>query len=162
MANTALTRLTQVALFVIEYALAQLLIQWGLPPQALLGEGVGEFVTACLSGVLSLEDALKIVTHQSDSLEARHAITQRFQLSTPQIPLLSGETGTWMTNEQATNPLYWARSCNYSSHISNSISVFYRRLNMSYLRSAPGNCSLHVFVSIAPILSNTWLSLHQL
>ncbi len=115
--------LIQIALFVIEYALAQILIQCGLPPQALLGEGVGEFVTACLSGVLSLEDALKIVAHQSDSLEARHAITQRFQLSTPQIPLLSGETGTWMTNEQATDPLYWARSGNHFAHTPDSLSV---------------------------------------
>ncbi|MBV9789524.1 MAG: type I polyketide synthase, partial [Chloroflexi bacterium] len=49
------------ALFVIEYALAQLLLSWGLKPQALIGYSLGEYVAACLADVFSLEDALKLV-----------------------------------------------------------------------------------------------------
>ena len=45
-------------IFVIEYALAQLLMQWGIRPQAMIGYKFGEFVAACLSDVLSLEDGL--------------------------------------------------------------------------------------------------------
>ena len=45
---------TQPALFVIEYALARLLMGWGIKPQAMLGHSVGEFVAACLAGVFSL------------------------------------------------------------------------------------------------------------
>ncbi|HEY0604618.1 MAG TPA: beta-ketoacyl synthase N-terminal-like domain-containing protein, partial [Herpetosiphonaceae bacterium] len=55
------TRLAQPALFVIEYALAQLWIRWGLTPQAMIGHSIGEYVAATLASVFSLEDALKLV-----------------------------------------------------------------------------------------------------
>ena len=55
------TALTQPALFVIEYALAQLWIEWGVQPQAMIGHSIGEYVAACLSGVFSLQDALTLV-----------------------------------------------------------------------------------------------------
>ncbi|HKX32879.1 MAG TPA: SDR family NAD(P)-dependent oxidoreductase [Blastocatellia bacterium] len=49
------------ALFVVEYAMAMLLEGWGIHPQAMIGHSLGEYVAACLAGVFSLEDALKIV-----------------------------------------------------------------------------------------------------
>ncbi len=55
------TFFTQPALFVTEYALAQLWISWGIVPQATIGHSIGEFVSACLAGVFSLEDALMLV-----------------------------------------------------------------------------------------------------
>jgi len=52
------TDITQPALFVIEYALAQLLMKWGIRPQVMIGHSIGEYVAACLSGVFSLEDEI--------------------------------------------------------------------------------------------------------
>ncbi|UCH93969.1 MAG: amino acid adenylation domain-containing protein [Candidatus Aminicenantes bacterium] len=48
-------------LFSFEYALATLLMKWGIVPQAMIGYSLGEYVAAAISGVLSLEDALRLV-----------------------------------------------------------------------------------------------------
>src|SRR6185503_4866206 len=55
------TGIAQPALFVIEYALAQLWMSWGVQPQAMIGHGIGEYVAACVANVFSLEDALALV-----------------------------------------------------------------------------------------------------
>lgn len=55
------TAITQPALFIIEYALAQLLMDWDIQPAALIGHSIGEYVAACIGGVMSLEDALVLV-----------------------------------------------------------------------------------------------------
>lgn len=57
------------ATFVLEYALTALLRQWGIRPAAMLGYSLGEYVAACLSGVLSLEDALLLVTERARLIE---------------------------------------------------------------------------------------------
>ncbi|MBV9789425.1 MAG: acyltransferase domain-containing protein [Chloroflexi bacterium] len=55
------TQITQPALFVIEYALAQLWQAWGVTPSAMIGHSIGEYVAATLAGVFALEDALLLV-----------------------------------------------------------------------------------------------------
>jgi len=55
------TEITQPVLFIFEYALAKLLMKWGITPSAFIGHSIGEYTAACLAGVFSPEDALKIV-----------------------------------------------------------------------------------------------------
>ncbi|MET9686095.1 non-ribosomal peptide synthetase/type I polyketide synthase [Streptomyces coeruleorubidus] len=181
------TRYAQPALFVVEYALATLWHSWGIRPAAMLGHSLGEFVAACLAGVMSYEDALRLVAVRGrlmqdapagamaavplpedevtpllgaevvlaavngprecvvsgpfeavEAVEARlaergvttkrlrtsHAFHSRMMdgaadafeaevarvaLTAPQIPFVSNVTGTWITDEEATSPAYWAR-----------------------------------------------------
>lgn len=55
------TQWAQPALFTVAYAIAQLWRSWGIRPAAMIGHSVGEYVAATLSGVLTLEDALKLI-----------------------------------------------------------------------------------------------------
>ncbi len=55
------TRFAQPALFTIEYAMSRLWQSLGVTPDAIVGHSMGEYVAACLAGVLSLDDALRLI-----------------------------------------------------------------------------------------------------
>jgi acyl transferase domain-containing protein len=181
------TRFTQPALFTIEYALARLWATWGVRPESMIGHSVGEYVAACLAGVMTRDDALDLVAerarlmqdcprgamlavalsehalgpliggsldlaavngpdacvvagpaHEIAALAARlrerdvpaspvptshafHSALMQPALApfaarvagvprqAPRIPFVSNVTGTWITDEEATSPAYWAR-----------------------------------------------------
>ncbi len=59
------TGYTQPALFAVEYALATLWQSWGIHPSLVMGHSVGEYVAACIAGVFSLEDGLKLIAERA-------------------------------------------------------------------------------------------------
>ncbi|MEM9089167.1 MAG: type I polyketide synthase [Cyanobacteria bacterium P01_F01_bin.53] len=63
------TAITQPALFVIEYAVAKLWMDWGIEPAAMIGHSIGEYVAATLAGVFSLEDALALVAARGQMMQ---------------------------------------------------------------------------------------------
>src|SRR5947209_5645324 len=67
------TAMAQPAVFVIEYALARLLMAWGIRPHAMLGYSLGEYVAACLAGVFSLQDALTLVATRAQLIATQPA-----------------------------------------------------------------------------------------
>jgi phthiocerol/phenolphthiocerol synthesis type-I polyketide synthase E len=184
------TDLAQPALFAVEYALAQLIMSFGVTPAALAGHSIGELVAATVAGVFDLPTAIKVVSVRArlmhaapagamvavaanpddiaehltamngsvdlaainetgscvvagpadairsftDRLAADGILARRVRtshgfhsramdavvapfaeyLSTvtlhqPRIPMLSNVTGTWMTDEEATDPHRWAQ-----------------------------------------------------
>lgn len=85
--------LAQPALFVIEYALARLWMSWGVKPEAMIGYGVGELVAACLAGVFSIEEALKLVVFRGRSMQAGAAEAMlEVQLSQNELTALLDHT----------------------------------------------------------------------
>jgi myxalamid-type polyketide synthase MxaE and MxaD len=59
----------QPALFAIQVALAELWQSWGIKPDAVVGHSMGEVASAYIAGILSLEDAIKIVCSRSELLK---------------------------------------------------------------------------------------------
>ncbi|MEO7021658.1 MAG: SDR family oxidoreductase [Ktedonobacteraceae bacterium] len=109
------------ATFILEYALARLLMQSGIQPKSLLGTGSGEYVAACLAGVFSLKDALMLLACRAQLLAGGGAnlhdmqgaqlveLARSIALHPPTIPYLSMVTGTWISDEEATDAGYWGR-----------------------------------------------------
>ncbi|MGW4694785.1 beta-ketoacyl synthase N-terminal-like domain-containing protein [Kitasatospora cineracea] len=64
------TSAAQPALFAVEYALARQLEHWGVWPKVMLGHSIGEYTAACLSGAITLPDAMRLVTARGRIMEA--------------------------------------------------------------------------------------------
>ncbi|HKV39763.1 MAG TPA: type I polyketide synthase, partial [Blastocatellia bacterium] len=211
------TAIAQAALFTVEYAVAKVLMGWGITPSAMIGHSIGEYVAACLAGVFSLEDAVKLVAARgrlmqempegkmlavslSESeavqligerlsiaavnggslvvisgpdedvsalrtrlsarnircslLHTSHAFhssmmepaLNRFaqqagsvRLNPPAIRLISNLTGDWMTAEQATDPLYWARHMRKTVRFSDGLAALAKGRHGVFLEVGPGN-----------------------
>jgi phthiocerol/phenolphthiocerol synthesis type-I polyketide synthase E len=210
------TVFTQPALFAVEYALAQLWMEWGVRPQAMIGHSLGEYVAACLAGVISLPDALALVAARGRLVEAlpagvmlsvplpegelvpllpagaslaavnepercvasgpeeamaelarrldergvahrrlhtSHAfhsamvdpalpeltaLVRSFALHPPALPYISNLTGAWITPEQATDPVYWARHLRLPVRFAAGIEELLRDPSRILLEVGPG------------------------
>lgn len=211
------TWLTQPALFVIEYAAAQLWISCGLQPAAMLGHSVGEYVAACLADIFTLQDALKLValrgkltyslpagamlavsmseqqlsellpqgvsiaavnsasqcvasgpansiTELEQALHSRGIRSTRLRTSHafhssmldpilaefvaaveatdrqgPARAILSNVTGTWMTNEEATDAAYWGRHLRHAVRFADCSAVIAQNPQWIVVEVGPGN-----------------------
>lgn len=71
------------ALFALQYSLAQLWISWGVMPAVVTGYGVNEYVAACVAGVFSLEDGLKMAV--ADAGTQLNSVTASVQASPDQL-----------------------------------------------------------------------------
>ncbi|MDO6434614.1 type I polyketide synthase [Flavitalea sp. BT771] len=60
------TRYTQPLVFLLEYSLARLLMSFGLLPGCMIGHSIGEYVAACIGGLISFEDALRLVVRRGE------------------------------------------------------------------------------------------------
>ncbi len=64
------TDITQPLLFCIEYTMTRLLMSLGIQPDYMIGHSLGEYTAACISGVLTLEDALQLVIKRGKLMNA--------------------------------------------------------------------------------------------
>ncbi|MEU1268506.1 MupA/Atu3671 family FMN-dependent luciferase-like monooxygenase [Streptomyces sp. NPDC005799] len=107
-------------IFAYEYSVALMYIDVGIAPVALVGGGVGECVAACVAGVMSPRDALRLVAayEQFDreaSAVQRNLIMEgfgEFLLGEPTLPFVSTITGRWVSRQDAQSPTYWSMRWN--------------------------------------------------
>ncbi len=85
------------AVFSQQWALAQLWRSWGVEPHAVAGQGVGEYVAACVAGVFGLQEALRRVVGKPGKEES---------LAAPRLMLVSGQSGQPL-GEESRRPEYW-------------------------------------------------------
>jgi acyl transferase domain-containing protein len=110
--------------FVTSYALAQTWMAWGVRPRALVGQGLGELVAACVSGVLQPRDALRYLVRLAELLpETPEGRMPRFDgigdglwevcaemhFGRPRIPWFSSVSGRLIDLNTASDPTYWSR-----------------------------------------------------
>lgn len=100
-------------LFAVEYALAKLWRSWGITPKAVMGQGVGLYAAACIAGIFSLEDALKLVIARSQLFSTEESqefveVAQAIIYSQPRIPFLSSPTEV-NADQAITSPEYWCQ-----------------------------------------------------
>jgi len=115
------TALAQPAIFATEYALARLWMSWGIEPKGMLGHSIGEFVAACLAGVVSLEDAVRLVGKRGrlmqdlpggamlsvrmPDIEIRPLLGRDLSVAAVNAPALTVVSGTFEAIEQLENTL---------------------------------------------------------
>ncbi|MGW4288008.1 acyltransferase domain-containing protein [Streptomyces sp. NPDC004673] len=61
-------RIAQLAVFVLEYALAKTLVRWGVRPAAVVGHSLGGYAAACVAGVFSFPDAVRMILKRTELL----------------------------------------------------------------------------------------------
>jgi len=61
--------IAQPAVFAVEYALAKLLLHWGIRPDVLVGHSLGAYAAACVAGVFTLPDAMRLVVERGRLLQ---------------------------------------------------------------------------------------------
>ena len=57
--------IAQPATFAVQYATARLLMSWRIYPSAVIGHSLGEFAAACVSGIITVKEAVQLVMTRS-------------------------------------------------------------------------------------------------
>jgi amino acid adenylation domain-containing protein len=143
-AQQQLPAFDEAAEFSFELALARLWMSWGIRPKALVAAGIGEYVAACLSGALSLEDAVLLVSLRGKRLNesttagggAVALLQERLnpmQIDEPELPYVSALTSNWIEVSDLEAPDYWSQLRQAPPGCAHALHTFEERFGSSVL-----------------------------
>lgn len=95
--------------FALAYAAARLLMHWGVKPAGVTGTGAGQWVAACVAGIMPPKEALRCIqlSHRLDlTLEDVENTVRRIRLQKPQLSFYD-PTGQPVHPDQAAGAAYW-------------------------------------------------------
>lgn len=108
------------ALFALQFSLAELWRSWGIEPDAVLGAGVGEYAAAAIAGVMTCEDALKLIVERdrivrlalfdrerNGMLDAFDSAAAAVKYQLPSVPFVFGITGQLLAEGKIPDAHYW-------------------------------------------------------
>ena len=103
-AQLSKNNIKRLAAFITQYAMAKVLIDMEINPTMLVGEGVGEYVCACISNVIKIEDILDILATTDEMISV---FNNEIVLSEPEIDFISNVSGENIKEFEATDIDYW-------------------------------------------------------
>ena len=126
------TLLSHPAIFMVEYALAQTLINAGVIPDLTLGASLGSFVAAAVSGCITAEDALTAAIRQASMLES--VCPRGGMLAILAEPTLHNEGPLGSNSEIASYNFATHFVIAAKSHSLDEIETFLRKRNVTFQR----------------------------
>jgi non-ribosomal peptide synthase protein (TIGR01720 family) len=92
------TRVTQPALFAVEYSVARMWMRMGIKPAGMIGHSLGEYVCACIAGVMSLREAITLIVSRARLMQnAREGAMLSVGLSEARVRGTLKE-GSWLSS----------------------------------------------------------------
>ncbi|MDZ8033649.1 type I polyketide synthase [Nostoc sp. DedSLP04] len=154
----------QPAIFALGYAIAQVWQSWGIKPDVVIGHGVGEYVAACVAGVFSLEDGLKLVATRgrlmqqlaSDGVAEFEQVARQVSYDQPRVKFISNITGAIATSE-VTTPEYWCRHILSPVNFALAMATLAQQSYKVFLECSPKPVLLDMGRECFPLEQGTWL-----
>jgi acyl transferase domain-containing protein len=167
------------AAFAVEYALASTLQSWGVIPDAVMGEGVGELAAACISGALTFGEGLRIVAERARLLaglatrlgrapgpddvgpildDLTHAAA-RAETQPPTIAVVSSVTGGPIT---AFGADHWARQLREPPRVRDALAWLLEQGHRAAVELGPRpGFDAHRTALLGDASPGLWMSLHR-
>jgi malonyl CoA-acyl carrier protein transacylase/NAD(P)-dependent dehydrogenase (short-subunit alcohol dehydrogenase family)/SAM-dependent methyltransferase/acyl carrier protein len=89
------TEVAQPAIFAMQMGLTALWRSWGVEPDAVVGHSVGEVAAATVAGVLSLEEAVKVIFHRGRVMQQATGLGRMVE-----VEVSEGEVQSWLRGRE--------------------------------------------------------------